>query len=113
MVFTIYKPEGDGPFPAVVLVHGSKNHTIGLLHGVFYGTLPSHSIVTVNYDKDVRVCPQSSLYTSTFTDLAKDALTIVEYLKEQPFIDQDRIGLWADSRGGLDSTYSRQPLKGH
>ena len=23
----IYKPEGNGPFPAVVMVHGSKNHT--------------------------------------------------------------------------------------
>ena len=23
----IYKPKGNGPFPAVIMVHGSKNHT--------------------------------------------------------------------------------------
>lgn len=95
----IYKPKGEGPFPAVVLVHGSKNHTMDY-YTEYSEYFASHGIVTVNYDKRGFGLSSGSLYKSTFTDLAKDANSIVNYLENQSYVDKNRIGLWADSQAG-------------
>lgn len=99
LVAKIYRPKGNGPFPAIVLVHGSKNHTKEF-YSEYSEYFASHGIVSVNYDKRGHGQSTGNLYTSTFTDMAKDAIAIVDHLKSQSYINQDRIGLWADSQGG-------------
>lgn len=95
----IYKPNGEGPFPAVVLVHGSKNQTMDY-YTEYSKYFVKHGIVAVNYDKRGHGRSSGDLWTSTFTDLAKDAVAIVEHLQTLPYVDPQKVGLWADSQGG-------------
>lgn len=95
----IYKPKGAGPFPAVVMVHGSKNHTMDF-YTEYSQYFAQNGIVTVNYDKRGHGLSGGDLWTSTFEDLAGDVVAVTEYLQQLPYVDPDRVGLWADSQGG-------------
>ncbi|MCA9457452.1 MAG: alpha/beta hydrolase [Nitrospira sp.] len=95
----IYKPGGQGPFPAVVLLHGSKNHTKDY-YTEYSEYFAAHGIVVANYDKRGQGQSTGNLWTATFHGLADDAVAVVEHLASQPYVDDSRIGLWADSQGG-------------
>lgn len=100
-------PEGKGPFPAVILLHGSgpqdRDETI-LGHKPFLllaDYLTRRGIAVLRYDK--RGCGKSSgVYAqSTTKDFAADAENALAFLSAQPDIDRDRIGLLGHSEGGV------------
>lgn len=101
-------PEGDGPFPAVLLVHGSgpndRDETIGpnkpfrdIAHG-----LAERGIASLRYDKRSRVQPEafSGEYTVEMEVIA-DALAGLEQLHRHPEIDATRVILIGHSLGAL------------
>lgn len=95
----IYKPEGHGPFPAVIMVHGSKNHTKDF-YAEYSEYFADNGIVALNYDNRGHGNSGGNLWTSAFNDLATDLVAAVEYLRTLDYINKDKVGFWADSHGG-------------
>jgi len=108
---TLSLPKGDGPFPALVLVHGSgpndRDETIGpnkpfrdLAHG-----LASRGIAVLRYEKrtkEHRIL--MALVSSSITvkeETIDDAVAAVEALAAHKKIDRKRIFLLGHSLGGM------------
>jgi dipeptidyl aminopeptidase/acylaminoacyl peptidase len=102
-------PPGDGPFPLVVLVHGSgpndRDETVGpnrpfrdLAHG-----LASDGVAVLRYDKRTRAYPMSFAGRS-FTvreETIDDALEAVRLARTLSGIDPRRIVIAGHSLGGM------------
>lgn len=100
---------GSGPFPAVVLVHGSgpsdRDETLGPnrpFKDLALG-LASRGIAVLRYDKRTLVYPQLFAPPAAFTvreETIEDALAAVALLKRTPQIDKARIFIAGHSQGG-------------
>lgn len=109
---TLTLPKGQGPFPAVVLVHGSgpndRDETIGPnrpFKDIAWG-LASRGIAVLRYDKRTRthaaqfteeVLMKLTLQDETITD----ALLAVDLLKQESAIDPTRIFVLGHSQGAM------------
>jgi len=111
---TLYLPEGTGPFPAVVFVHGSgpeergnSDYSARWLASIGYAALAYDKRGTGNSGGT-----KQSWSRFSFDDLAGDVLAAVEFLARQDEIDSARIGLHASSQGGWVAPLaaSRTPL---
>jgi dienelactone hydrolase len=101
----LYQPEGPGPFPSIVLLHGCagirpKHHWWARqLRHWGYTALIVDSLGPRNIPD---VCDDPSLndkigpYVRTF-----DAYGAWHYLRRQSFVDQDRMGIIGWSHGGV------------
>jgi pimeloyl-ACP methyl ester carboxylesterase len=97
---TLYTPSGDGPFPCVVMVHGSgeQGRFLWSYRSNAYGSL-RRGIAVLLYDKRGSGQSQGSGAASLET-LAKDALAAREACLAQPGIDRKLVGLYGISQGG-------------
>lgn len=107
---TLTMPVGNGPFPAVVLVHGSgpndRDETIGPNKGfkdIAWG-LASRGIAVLRYDKRTLVYgakyDQAMLAKITVQDeVIDDALSALNLLRSQAKIDPQRVFLLGHSLG--------------
>ena len=99
---TLYLPKGEGPFPAVVFVHGSGPET---RKNSKYSAkwLASIGYVALAYDKrgsgdsDGK---EKDLNHFSFIDLADDVIAAVHFLSKKKEVDKSKIGLHAASQGG-------------
>lgn len=106
----LVKPEGAGPFPAVVLVHGSGDESAVDYYSDPY-LFASHGLATLVYDK--RGTGESEgEYTQNFHVLARDVLAAVEWLRNRPDIDASRIHLAGYSQGGWIAPLAASKTKG-
>ena len=99
----LMRPQGPGPFPAVVLVHGSIRGTRDSadLWGAFF---VSRGIAMLSCDKR-GVGESTGQYDRSADEgnlraLAEDALAGVEWLRQRADIDAGRIGLVGGSQAG-------------
>jgi dienelactone hydrolase len=91
-------PEGKGPHPAVVMVHGSEKDAATVVSHEGWLLAP-HGIAVLMFDK--RGTGQSEgKFGMDFTQLAGDVDAAVDWLRQQPEIDPERIGLAGYSQGG-------------
>lgn len=90
--------EGEGPFPLVILVHGSEKNAATLTYHRQY-QFPAHGVATFVYDKRGTGRSQGQ-FTMQFDVLAGDVLAAVERLRSHPRIAAERIGLAGYSQGG-------------
>jgi len=107
---TLAMPAGDGPFPAVVLVHGSgpadRDATFGPnrpFRDIAWG-LASRGIAVLRYDKRTLAHRARIQALDTFTvkdETIDDALAAVKVLRDTPGIRQDRIYVAGHSLGGM------------
>jgi uncharacterized protein len=104
---TLTLPEGNGPFPAVLLVSGSGaqnrdeeifGHKPFLLLADF---LTRAGIAVLRVDDRGVGGTSGSLKESTTLDLAQDALAGVKFLRQRPEIDRRRVGILGHSEGGI------------
>lgn len=107
LAYRLDVPAGPGPFPAVVMGHGSgqaTRHQLGSLAQGFVGA----GFAVLRYDKRgvgdsggvYEVAGNVANSERTFPILAGDMLAGVEFLKTRPDIDPARIGLFGISQAG-------------
>jgi dienelactone hydrolase len=105
---TLLLPKGKGPFPAVVLVHGSgpsdRDETVGgtrVFRDIAEG-LADRGIASLRYEKRTRQHPAEFSNAYTVDDeTTNDAVAAVAFLKAQPGIDPKRIYLVGHSQGAM------------
>jgi dienelactone hydrolase len=94
----LVRPKGSGPFPAVVIVHGSGRESAVDTYYMPY-LFAAHGIATLVYDKRGTGGSEGD-YTQNFHVLARDVVAAVEWLRAQSGIDPARIHLAGYSQGG-------------
>ena len=107
---TLEMPVGTGPFPALVLVHGSgpndRDETI-LANKPFKDLalgLASRGIAVLRYDKRSKVYPAKLQGVADFTvkqEVIDDALEAVKTLRATPGVDPARVYVLGHSLGGM------------
>jgi fermentation-respiration switch protein FrsA (DUF1100 family) len=103
-------PNGDGPFPAVVLVQGSgpsdQDETIGPnkpFKDLAWG-LASQGVVVLRYVKRTKEYPQQSLEIQNLTvedEVIDDVIAAVSVLNDSPLVNHSRIFVLGHSLGGM------------
>lgn len=104
---TLTIPQGNGPFPAVVFVSGSgaQDRDEALMgHRPFLvlaDYLARHGIATLRYDDRGFAKSTGNYSRSTTADFANDAEAAFRFLRTQPKIARDHVGILGHSEGGL------------
>ncbi len=106
---TLTVPTGDGPFPLVVLVHGSgpedRDETIGpskVFRDLAEG-LASRNVAVLRYVKRTKQYPRESAADPTFTvnqETVDDAVRAADLARKQPRINPSRVFVLGHSQGG-------------
>lgn len=107
---TLTLPKGEGPFPAVVLVHGSgpndRDESIGAakpFRDLAVG-LASQGIAVLRYEKRTFEHNLKSSLNPNFTvkeETVDDALAAVKFLQQEQQIDPAKIFVIGHSQGGM------------
>ena len=105
-------PDGEGPFPAVVLVHGSGSSNMDEKVGKMTPFrdlaegLASQGIACVRYDKrgfahGLKMLRDKSLMITVKEETIDDAVSAINLLKADPRIDPNRVYLIGHSMGAM------------
>jgi pimeloyl-ACP methyl ester carboxylesterase len=118
LAYTLNVPTGTGPFPAIVMGHGSgyaTRYQMGSVASAFVGA----GFAVLRYDKRgvgdsggvYEVAGNVANSERVFPTLADDMLAGVEFLKTRPAVDPSRIGLFGASQAGwiIPLAASRSP----
>jgi pimeloyl-ACP methyl ester carboxylesterase len=104
---TLSVPNGKGPFPAVVLISGTGHNTRDedvWGHKVFVvlaDALSRRGFAVLRYDKRGVGDSSGDYDSATTADFTSDAEAAIAWLKRQPQIDANRIGVLGHSEGGI------------
>jgi uncharacterized protein len=92
-------PGGKGPYPAMVLIHGSgatdRNNVLPIAQ-----FLTSHGMALLGYDKRGVGASTGDWHSASIEELASDAAAAVDFLRTRKDIDSARIGVFGVSHGG-------------
>ncbi len=98
---TLYKPESDIAYPALVVLHGASG---GTRQHPFYQHLVTHlpecGFAVLLFDRRGSGQSGGDFETASFDTLARDGSAAVDYLRSRDDIDKSRIGLYGVSQGG-------------
>lgn len=98
---TILLPEGEGPFPGAVLVHGSgASDRSNPWTAAWAEALVARGVAVLYPDKRGSGDSGGDWLTATFPELADDALAGVRTLGEHARVDAERVGVIGFSQGG-------------
>ncbi len=97
----LFVPEGEGPFPAAVIIQGSgTSHRDSSWDLTLTRYLQENGIVVLLPDKRGSGRSEGDWRTSSFEDLPTDALAALSYLKDQEEVELSHIGVVGMSQGG-------------
>ena len=108
---TFTYPTGEGPFPVVLLVHGSgpndRDETVGLnkpFRDLAWG-LASQGIAVLRYEKRTKEYPDRVLANlqefTVYDETIDDALAAISLLAKMKDVDKNRIYVLGHSLGGM------------
>ncbi len=95
---TILVPRGDGPFPAVLFVHGAGPERRSTSRPIA-DLLARRGYVTVTWDKRGSGASTGGSPRDSFEELATDVVAWAGFLGERGDVDPDKIILWGSSEG--------------
>ena len=95
-------PEGNGPFPAVVMTQSNASPTRH--QGFFISYLLSQGIAVLSFDKRGTGESDGNWIKSSFADLKNDINEGMNFLSNQEMIERNNIGVFSISQGGLISS---------
>jgi fermentation-respiration switch protein FrsA (DUF1100 family) len=104
---TLTLPDGEGPFPGVVLLTGSgpqdRDETLAghKLFLVLADHLTRRGIAVLRLDDRGVGGSTGDLQDASLADLAKDAAAALGFLAKRPEVAAERVGLLGHSEGGL------------
>jgi len=93
-------PSGEGPFPAVVVVHGGGPANRNWEYQIVGDVFARHGITALVYDKRGTGASTGDWREAGFDELASDAAAAFEFLRTRSEIHPKQIGFWAISEGG-------------
>ncbi|UCV04256.1 dienelactone hydrolase family protein [Dechloromonas denitrificans] len=105
----ISKPEGNGPFPAVVLMHGCGGWQPAVRHAMraYAEYLVEHGFVVLDLDSfgprnigGGKVCESIRSQRDALDYRTSDAYDALKYLRSQDYVDGKNIFLMGQSNGG-------------
>ncbi|MDJ0757076.1 MAG: alpha/beta fold hydrolase [Ardenticatenaceae bacterium] len=101
MAGMLFLPEGEGPFPTAIIIHGSgtsRRNSVWYLSVAEY--LQANGIAVLLPDK--RGCEKSEgdWVGANFEELATDTLSAIAFVKNQEIFDYSTVGLIGMSQGG-------------
>jgi dienelactone hydrolase len=97
----LFVPEGEGPFPAAVIIHGSgTSHRDSGWYLTLTQYLQENGVVVLLPDKRGSEYSEGDWRTASFEDLATDSVAAVGFLKHQAEIAISGIGVIGLSQGG-------------
>ena len=95
--------DGSGPWPTVVVVHGLTGNRLGRSYHLvdFARRLAQIGIACVRFDQ--AGCGESTghFHELTIPRMTADVVAVVDWTRQQPWCDSDRLGLLGLSLGGL------------
>jgi hypothetical protein len=100
---TVLMPVGKGPFPGVVLVHGSGPATRDGFQGLIRFMADAYArngIASLIFDKRGTGNSKGDWQTASFDVLAGDVAAAVAKLREQPGVEPAQVGLSGTSQAG-------------
>jgi pimeloyl-ACP methyl ester carboxylesterase len=115
---TLTVPEGNGPYPAVIMItgSGSQNRNEELMGHEPFLVIADHlsrnGIAVLRYDDRGVGKSQNTSSPSTSADFATDAESAFNYLKTNTRIDPKRIGLAGHSEGGIIASMTASANRG-
>jgi pimeloyl-ACP methyl ester carboxylesterase len=99
---TLLLPDGDGPFPAAVLIQGAgPSSRTNLWSRMIAQELTLRGIAAYLPDKRGTGDTGGDLLSADFADLARDIAAAVDYLVTRPEIDGEAVGVIGLSQGGF------------
>jgi carboxymethylenebutenolidase len=127
----LYKPQGVGPFSAMIWNHGSekepgfqpelaafynsKGFVFFLPHRHGHGLSPGEYIVDIN-DRLIKVAKSEEAVWPQMVKMHDvynlDVAAAVAWLKSQPFVDKDRVVMSGVSYGGIQTLVSAERIPG-
>lgn len=105
----LYRPSGDGPFPAVVLMHGCGGWQPAVRYGlqVHARHLQSQGFVVLNLDSfgprnssGGKLCASNRALYTALSYRTEDAFDALAYLQRLDFVAADNVFLMGQSNGG-------------
>ncbi|MBQ8162003.1 MAG: alpha/beta fold hydrolase [Clostridia bacterium] len=103
---TVCLPSGDGPFPAVVMLHGTGSTRDEAGDGYAYAApvlAEEYGLATIRIDFPGNGDSTADYMLYTFQSAVRDAKVAAEYMAGLDKIDGDRIGVMGWSQGGTDA----------
>lgn len=97
----LFEPEGEGPFPAAVIIHGSgSSHRNNRWYLTMAEHLQKKGIAVLLPDKRGSGQSDGEWQTASFEDLATDTEAAVSYLRTQGEVPVSSVGVVGMSQGG-------------
>jgi len=97
----LVKPTTPDPHPAIVLLHGSGPQKYSKwYYRIHTNVFVRQGFAVLSYDQRGSGKSQGELRVTGFPDMVNDVIALVDYLHNQPDINQDQIGLYGISQSG-------------
>ena len=103
---TVVIPTGEGPFPAVVMLHGTGSTRDEAGNGYLYAApvlAEKYGVATIRIDFPGNGDSTADYMLYTFKSAVADAKAAAEYMAGMDYIDGDKIGVMGWSQGGTDA----------